>query len=169
MGIRDSGQVHGLSLTPNQMDHLSVSVFDALERFNPVVRPGLVSVRFLPIISREEAVSAKASITSKRKDFHKMKNDTKEDDFNPHEINGESSNCWCGKEAVVLQNNGEEIPNWIVEIEVAQHEGFETDIEDSMTDVPKMKYHLKYEDEEKQAFLRHDAVNRRMFPFDISR
>ncbi|CAG5090033.1 Oidioi.mRNA.OKI2018_I69.PAR.g12440.t1.cds [Oikopleura dioica] len=98
-----------------------------------------------------------------------MKNDTKEDDFNPHEINGESSNCWCGKEAVVLQNNGEEIPNWIVEIEVVQHEGFETDIEDSMTDVPKMKYHLKYEDEEKQAFLRHDAVNRRMFPFDISR
>ena len=39
------------------------------------------------------------------------------------------------------------IPSWIVEIKVEKHGGFESDIEDEMTDVPKMKYHLAYEDE----------------------
>jgi len=169
LGIRDSGQVSGLSLTPNQMDHLFVSVGDALERFHPVVSPGLVSVTFLPILDAHEAFSPKASIIRKREYYEKMRNDSKDDELNPHEVNGDAANCWCGKEAVVLKNNGVTIPSWIVEIKVEKHSGFESDIEDEMTDVPKMKYHLAYEDECGQAFLRHDAVNRRMHPFDISR
>ncbi|CBY35984.1 unnamed protein product [Oikopleura dioica] len=169
LGIRDSGQVTGLSLTPNEMDHLSLSVGDALERFNPVVTPGLVTVVFLPILNHQDAYSPKATIIRKREYYEKMRSDSKDDDINPHEINGDSSNCWCGKEAAVMKNNGVAIPSWIVEIKVNKHSGFESDIQDEMSDVPKMKYHLAFEDECGQAFLRHDAVNRRMHPFDISR
>ena len=151
------------------MDHLSVSVGDALERFNPVVTPDLVTIVFHPIIDAQDACSRKASIICKREYYEKMRSDSKDDELNPHEVNGDSANCWCGKEAVVLKNNGVAIPSWIVEIKVEKHGGFESDIEDEMTDVPKMKYHLAYEDECGQAFLRHDAVNRRMHPFDISR
>lgn len=167
LGIRDPGYISGLRLTPEQMDHLATSVENALDRFSPQVPEGIVNVTFVPVLSKQECVDPKSNIKSRKQNFKALR--TSADDDQLHELGSQLDKCWCHQTNERLRENDKPVPVWIVEIEIKKSSGFQTPLKDTMEDVPKVTYFLNYENEQRCAYLRLDAVTRKMYPFDISR
>lgn len=118
LGIHDSGRVDGMILTPSQMDHCYGSIVDTLGRFNPPVPTQSVSVKFVPVLPEDHAIPLEF-MKARREKVIELRQLVEQED-KKHEIRKAIGRCWCDRESKNSSENGEIIPDWIVEIQICE-------------------------------------------------
>lgn len=111
-------RVDGMILTPSQMDHFFGSISDTLSRFNPPVPANHVGVKFVPVIPEDhpDPLDFMKARREKVIDLRKLV----EQEDKKHEIRKPIGKCWCDRESKNSSENGEIIPDWIVEIQIGK-------------------------------------------------
>ena len=105
-----------MHLTPSQMDHVYASVANTLSRFNPVVPEGAVKVRFVPVLPEDHA-NPRDFMEATREKVKELRQMTKQEE-KKHQLRRAIGRCWCDIESQNMAENGEIIPDWIVEIKI---------------------------------------------------
>ena len=117
MGIHDSGRVDGMNLNPSQMDHCYGSIVDTIKRFNPPVALENVEVKFVPVLP-EDHENPLDFMKARRKVVIELRRLLQEED-KKHEFRKTIGRCWCDKESMKMSENGDIIPDWVVEIKIS--------------------------------------------------
>lgn len=95
LGVFDDGKAIGLPLTADQQQHILLSLADTLERYNPPVPRERLRVRFIPVLSDEEAFEesqdSNSSVHDSALEFDVDK---------PHVLRRPHICCWCFKKGM---------------------------------------------------------------------
>lgn len=113
LGIIDSGEVRGLTLTQFQKDHLVASLDDLMSRYTPAVAPHRYRVRFVPVVQKDSSEeerylqcmpdSGEECETEERK--------------RPHQLRTHLY-CWCDKESLSQYSCGILATDYVIEITI---------------------------------------------------
>jgi len=117
LGVQNDGMVKGLKLTTYQKDHLIVSLYDILDRYNPKVERHQVQVNFIPVLSRENEDYPKEVSEYAKVDENDARRWKK-----PHSMRTPAY-CWCDKDVLTRYNMGLLPLSYVVEITVKPWDG----------------------------------------------
>lgn len=93
---------------------------DTLNRFNPPVAGGSVKVRFVPILPEDHPNPSEFMRGRREKVIELRKMVNENDRYRKHQLRKPVGKCWCDRESENLENSGEIIPDWVVEIEIGK-------------------------------------------------
>ncbi|XP_066939000.1 schlafen-like protein 2 isoform X2 [Macrobrachium rosenbergii] len=107
LGVTDSGQVKGISLTRYQKDHVLASLNWTLEKFSPPVLDSRICVDFVLVSS------------AKKQTFQDTK-DEKVDSTRRQQLHhvAQPNYCWCDSDAIAQRSMGKLAMLYVVEIHI---------------------------------------------------
>lgn len=94
LGVYDSSQAVGLPMTPDQQQHILLSLADTLERYDPPVPRERLRIRFIPVLSTEEEAVEDADCQN-----HRLSAQISVEKL--HVIRQPHVHCWCFKEGML--------------------------------------------------------------------
>nr|XP_022336011.1 uncharacterized protein LOC111132493 [Crassostrea virginica]XP_022336012.1 uncharacterized protein LOC111132493 [Crassostrea virginica]XP_022336013.1 uncharacterized protein LOC111132493 [Crassostrea virginica]XP_022336014.1 uncharacterized protein LOC111132493 [Crassostrea virginica] len=113
LGIIDSGEVRGLTLTQFQKDHVVASVDDLMSRYTPSVAPHRYKVRFVPVVQRESSEEERylqcVPYSGEECEHQERKR--------PHQLRTHLY-CWCDKESLSQYSCGTLATDYVIEITI---------------------------------------------------
>ncbi|XP_067928963.1 schlafen-like protein 2 [Watersipora subatra] len=147
-GVTDDAVLKGLNFSSYQMDHMRVSVQDALDHYKPAVPAHRWKLEFVPLL--EEAPSPE---TLQHVQLIGQKYDPKQRQRS-HVI-GTHQFCWCDKDAIAAFNNGTIYLDYVAEIII--HPWCPTNQLDAAMVGTKTKVHPLHEAEDGKIYIRNNA------------
>jgi len=110
IGVLDTGEVQGLTMSPFQQHHFLINVYDTFGRYKPPVPHSLVKVNFVPVIEPGQKVYEKPNDS--------LLQPMGLDPSFQHEFRSRKF-CWCDAAAKAAMDHGLFYPHWIIELQIA--------------------------------------------------
>jgi len=140
IGVLDTGQVQGVTMSPFQQHHFLLNVYDTLGRYTPAVPHSFFAVNFVPLIEPGQKYYEKPS--------ESLLQPMGLDPTFQHVLRS-SQFCWCDMAAMAAMEHGLLYPHWIIEIQIAALEN---------SDMTQKLENMAWENENK-AFIAEDGVS----------
>ncbi|XP_061197361.1 uncharacterized protein LOC133205542 [Saccostrea echinata] len=113
LGIIDSGEVRGLTLTQYQKDHVIGSLDDLMSRYTPPVAPHRYKVKFVPVIQKECTEEERfLQCVPDPGEYYETEERKRPHQFRTHLY------CWCDKESLSQYSCGILATDYVIEITI---------------------------------------------------